>query len=242
MPGNTDYAVAQTSRPYIALLHHDDLYRQDLLEKWAAVMDRHPDVGFVFNPYGVFQSDHIYDHPFKDEKLDGHRFLEKHLFPTWGCPVRGTALIRREAFLAVGGMREEFGLLADIDLWMRLARSYAVGYVAEPVITVRHDRPDYYPGIYSGSAWSWQRQRFLYEIHGKNREEYFRGFRRKLEMIQYRVRVTLESLKWLGYAVVRKKPGMLAHAGEGTTCYELSVVGLIRSILKSIFPTQDSHT
>jgi len=231
MPGNTNYAVALTTRPYIALLHHDDLYRQDLLEKWCAVMDRHSDVGYVFNPYGVFESDHVYDHPFKDEKLDGRWFLEKHLLPRWGCPVRGTALIRREAFLSIGGMREEFGLLADIDLWMRLARHFAVGYVAEPVITVRHDRPDYYPGIYSGSDWSWKRQRFLYEIHGTNREEYFRGFRRSVEMIKFRLRVTFENLKWLGYAVVRRKPVMLKQSGEGSTRYELPVVKVVRTVL-----------
>lgn len=37
MPGNANFAVAQSGRPYIALLHHDDLYRKDLLEKWAGV-------------------------------------------------------------------------------------------------------------------------------------------------------------------------------------------------------------
>jgi GT2 family glycosyltransferase len=169
MPGNTNYAVSRTSRPFIALLHHDDLYRQDLLEKWASVMERHSDVSFVFNSYGVFESDFINDHPFKDEKLAGRWFLEKHLLPQWGCPVRGTALIRRDAFEIVGGMREEFGLLADIDLWMRLSQIKDVGYIAEPVIIVRQDRPKYYPDIYSCNSWSWKRQFFLYNLHGKNR-------------------------------------------------------------------------
>ncbi len=58
MPGNANFAVAQSDRPYIALLHHDDLYRKDLLEKWAGVLDRHADAAFVFNPYGVFESDY----------------------------------------------------------------------------------------------------------------------------------------------------------------------------------------
>ena len=35
MPGNANFSVAQSDRPYIALLHHDDLYREDLLEKWC---------------------------------------------------------------------------------------------------------------------------------------------------------------------------------------------------------------
>src|ERR1700693_4368630 len=31
MPGNANFAVARSDRPYVALLHHDDLYREDLL-------------------------------------------------------------------------------------------------------------------------------------------------------------------------------------------------------------------
>ena len=54
-------------------------------------------------------------------------------------------MIRKDAWLQSGGMRERFNLLADIDLWMRLAVSWNVGYVNEPVIIVRDQRPSYYP-------------------------------------------------------------------------------------------------
>lgn len=50
VPGNANFAVAQSGRLYIALLHHDDIYCKDLLEKWADVLDRHSDATFVFNP------------------------------------------------------------------------------------------------------------------------------------------------------------------------------------------------
>ena len=58
MPGNANFAVAHSDRPYIALLHHDDVYRNDLLEQWAGVLERYPDVSFVFNRYlrGTFES------------------------------------------------------------------------------------------------------------------------------------------------------------------------------------------
>jgi len=100
--------------------------------------------------------------------------LYQYLFTFWGCVVMGTALIRREAWGLVGGMREQFGLLADIDMWMRLAMRWSVGYVPEPDITVRHQRPSYYPDMYKGSSWSWQRQRFIYEIHASNRLDYLK--------------------------------------------------------------------
>jgi GT2 family glycosyltransferase len=121
MAGNANHAVAQTDRPYIALLHHDDLYRQDLLEKWASVLERNPDAAFVFNPYGVYESEFVYQEPMPGECIDGKWLLNHYLFARWGCVVRGTAMIRRSSWAQLGGMREQFGLLADIDLWMRLA-------------------------------------------------------------------------------------------------------------------------
>jgi GT2 family glycosyltransferase len=233
MPGNANFAVAHSTHPYIAMLHHDDIYRSDLLEKWAAVLDRHPDVGFVFNPYGVYQSDFIYDHPFKEEKLDGRWFLEKHLFPHWGCPVRGTAMVRRSCWDELGGMRTEFGLLADVDMWMRLARHWSVGYVPEPIITMRQERPDYYPDIYTGKDRFWERQRFLYEIHAMNRLEYYgnRSMAGKYKLWEYKVKLGIETCKWLCYAIVRKKSNMLLTSAEGATPYDPWPLRFFRRVL-----------
>jgi glycosyltransferase involved in cell wall biosynthesis len=236
MAGNSNFAAARTSRPWIALLHHDDLYRPDLLEKWGAVAARHPEVGFVFNPYVESASGFVHRLPIGGELLDGRRFLEERIFPRWGCPVRGTALIRRDAWDALGGMREEFGLLADVDLWMRLAARHPVGYVDEPVITVRQERPDYYPEIYSYGSWSWRRMRYLYEIHGRNRAEHYRGLRRAYELAKYRLRVTASTVKWLGYAVVRNRPEMVETAAEGACGYELFPAGWARGVARLLRP------
>ena len=240
MPGNANFAVAQSDRSYIALLHHDDLYRKDLLEKWAWVLDRNSDAVFVFNPYGVFESDFIYQEPMPGECIDGKWLMKKYLFARWGCLVRGTAMIRREAWEQVGGMREQFGLLADIDMWMRLAMRGPVGYVPEPVITVRHQRPGYYPDIYTGGAWSWRRQRFLYEIHASNRLDYLNlntpGGR--LQWWRFRLKLSYETTKWLIYAVVRKKPEMIMTSHESVTRYDLYPLRVLRGMLQRSFSSR----
>jgi glycosyltransferase involved in cell wall biosynthesis len=156
MPGNANFAVSQSNRKYIALLHHDDIYCENLLERWGFIIENNPDIGFVFNAYGTYESSKVYKEEILGQQIDGRSFLERFLFPRWGCPVRGTAMIRREAWIGVGGMSEQFGLLADIDLWMRLAMSWNVGYVPEPIIVVRYQRPDYYPVIYSDQEVSWK--------------------------------------------------------------------------------------
>ena len=236
MPGNANFAVAQSERPYIALLHHDDLYRKDLLEKWAGVLDRHPDAAFVFNPYGVFESDFIYEEPMSGEYIDGKWLLERYLFARWGCVVRGTAMIRREAWERVGGMREQFGLLADVDMWMRLAMRWPVGYLQDPVITVRHQRPSYYPDLYKGGTWSWRRQRLLYEIHALNRLDHLNlntaGGR--LRWWNFRLKLNFETIKWLGYAVVRKKPEMITDSHDSETSYDLWPLRVLRRMLQRI--------
>lgn len=233
MPGNANFAVAQSHRTYIALLHHDDLYRPDLLEKWVDVLERHPDVAFVFNPYGVYQSNFVYREAMPGECIDGRWLLAEYLLPRWGCVVRGTAMIRRMAWDEVGGMREQFGLLSDVDLWMRLAMRWPVGYVSEPVIAVRHQRPSYYPDIYTGKEWNWVRQRYLYEIHADNRLAYYdlSTTAGRLGWWGFRLKLSLETAKWLTYAIVRKKTGMLLSSNESVTQYDLWMLRLYRATL-----------
>lgn len=237
MPGNANFAVAQSDRPYIALLHHDDLYRKDLLEKWAGVLDRHAEATFVFNPYAAYGRDFIHLHPMPGESTAGSWMLEEYLFADWGCVVRGTAMIRRAAWEKVGGMRERFGMLADIDMWMRLSMLGCVGWVSEPLITFRHQRPSYYPEIYRADTWSWRRRRLLYEIHATNRLDYF-----KLNTIVGRLRwwgfrwtVSVETSKWLIYAVVRKRPEMIASSDESVTPYDLWPLRVLRWFIRLVF-------
>lgn len=221
MPGNANFAASHSRRPYLALLHHDDLYRRDLLERWQGVLQRHPDVGFVFNAYRDASGAYM-GHDFSAERLDGTWFLERRLLPRWGCPVRGTALIRRSAWEALGGMREQFGLLADVDLWMRLAARGPVGYVPEALITVRHERPAYYPAEYQAGGWSWRRQRHLYAIHAQNwLEHYARGSpRHRLARLEFRTRLSAETAKWLLYALLRKRWPMLEDERESVTPHD----------------------
>jgi glycosyltransferase involved in cell wall biosynthesis len=236
MPGNANFAVKQSGRPFIALLHHDDICRSDLLEQWAGVLERHPDVGFVFNAYATDESTTTFRESLPGERVDGPWFRERHLLKRWGCPVRGTAMIRRSAWDAVGGMRKEFSLLADIDLWMRLSRMSAVGYVAEPLLTIRHDRPDEYPATYSEKAWSWTRQRFLYAVHAAAHREGMdtRRLADRLKWMRFRARVSKETLMWLAYAVVRKNHGMLLSSMDGANDLEFRPVTFLRRVLARV--------
>ncbi len=224
MAGNANFAAAHARRPYLAILHHDDRYRSDLLERWAGVLERHPDVGFVFNNYADAETGAV-DRHLDAERVDGRAFLDGHLLARWGCPVRGTAMIRRSCWEAVGGMDEGFGSIADVDLWMRLAARWAVGYVDEPLITVRHERPLNYPAEYRAD-YPWERARRLYEIHAANIAAVYP--RSTLRRTAFHARVSLDVAKWLAYAVVRRRAEMLRAAPEGANAYEWRPVAWAR--------------
>lgn len=237
MAGNANFAVMNSTGAYIALLHHDDIYRHDLLEKWAEILDKYPTALFVFNSYGRFGQNEIDGEPMPGDLFDGRWLLEHYLFPRWGCLIRGTAMIRRAAWQKCGGMQEKFGLLADIDLWMRLSMLGGVGYVSEPIITVRHARPDYYPEIYQSREWSWPRLVYLYEIHAENRLSYYqlRNIGNSLRWFWFRVRLSLETLKWITYAIVRKKLEMLKNCKQSETKYELWPLIIYRKLAVFLF-------
>ena len=237
MANNANFAVKQCDRPYIALLHHDDLYRKDLLEKWSAVLEKNPDISFVFNLYDEPNVADNHEYPFTGENIDGRWFLEKILFAWWGCPVRGTAIIRRSYWESLGGMREQFGMLADVDMWMRLSRTSNVGYINEKLITPRTLRSDDYPDIYTGKRWHWQRHILLYEIHAINRLEYLdlNTVIGRLNWWRFRLKLSLDTTKWLIYAVIRKKPDMITTSGESITLYDLWPLHLLRNVLYLIY-------
>lgn len=230
MAGNSNYAVAQARAPFIALLHHDDLYSPRLLAAWLDVIERHPDMGFVSNAYAYHHSELLHDSKFP-ERSDGVRMLEDRLLPRWDCPFRGTALIRRSCWDELGGMRTRFGMLADVDLWMRLAARWSVGYVREPVVTVRHAWPEEYPSAYK--SWSWPRMRIAYDIHGINRLEHYgrNTLRDRLRYEVFRARVSANISFWLAYAVAKRRWDMLETSSEVDNEYELLLGKLLRRAL-----------
>lgn len=226
MAGNANFAVAKMENEYVALLHHDDLYRKDLLQQWQDRLNACPAAGFVFNQYANAETHEIYETPrprMPSGCINGEWLLRKHLLRRWGCVVRGTAMVRRQAWIDVGGMRTQYGLLADVDLWMRLARVGHVAYVPESLIAVGHARPSYYPDIYKGAHWSWERQRLLYAIHADNTRWLVSKKRASnLRWLGFRVRLSAETGKWLTYAIVRRKGDMLRACEESATVYDLA--------------------
>ena len=237
MAGNSNYAISCAKGKFIALLHHDDTLDRTLLEKWINVIKKSENIAFVFNDYNL-GNNIIYHRKMNyhfDEIMNGKIFLNNYLFKYWGCPVRGTTLIRKKYFDELGGMDEKFGMLADVDLWMRLSAKCDVGYVSEPLIQVRVERPANYPKDYT--EFSWTRLFILFDIHSANinKNNYPHYFQYLFKRFVLRNKISFEIIKWHLYGLLRNKKEILRSYPREGTKLELLYVKFIRSMIKFLF-------
>lgn len=233
MAGNANHAISKSTGNFIALLHHDDHVDSGLLEKWLNVIKKSENIAFVFNEYYI-ENNIIYHRKMNynfNEIMYGKEFLNNYLLKYWGCPVRGTALIRKNFFNEIGGMNDKFGMLADVDLWMRLSVKWDVGYVNEPLISVGVARPAGYPKDYIG--FSWYTIFLLFDIHSNNinRNNYPNVFQYFLKRFAFRNKVSLEIIKWHAYALIRKKYLIINSYSYNSNNYEIFYSRFVRKII-----------
>ncbi|MCX7900614.1 MAG: glycosyltransferase, partial [Methylocystis sp.] len=123
---------------YLLLLSADDYLLPGALERAVAVLDAHPEVGFVFGRAIEMTADgarSLSEPFFADDGnapeiaiLDGAEFIRlsgaSNLVPTPTVVVR-TALQKK-----VGGYRPELPHAGDMELWFRLAANGGVGVLS----------------------------------------------------------------------------------------------------------------
>ena len=231
MAGNSNYCINSVVSTFIALLHHDDILERTLFEQWLKVANKSQNISFVFNEYLVNK---LPNHKAEKKKfttiMKGEKFLKNYLLSGWGSPVRGTALIRKKYFSEINGMNENFGMLADVDLWMRLAARWDVGYVSEPLIEVRQERLENYPKDYT--EFSWKRLFLLFDIHSSNinKYNYPNYFQYIFKRFIFRNKVSFEILKWHIYALYKSKSRIINDYYNHQWKYEFFYVKFIRKI------------
>lgn len=203
MARHANFAVSLSRAPVVALLHHDDELSPELFEEWMAIMDAHPSVMFAFNRYVSMPDGQVFSESI-DRVIGGQDLLLGRLLAQWGSPVRGAACIRRSAWDDEAGMDPGFGMLADVDLWMRLCRRGDVGYAPTAHMKVYHEPVDDYPVEYS-TVGGWHRLHLLHRIHWANTNRLAVGERRAggLGRTRLLVRAMAEMVHYAAYRIWR---------------------------------------
>jgi GT2 family glycosyltransferase len=124
-------AAALASGEFLALLDHDDLLTPDALFEVATLLDRHPELDFIYSD---------------EDKLDENGEITSPFFkPSWSPElhlavnyVTHFAVYRKEIFHRVGGFRSDFDGSQDYDLSLRVTETTdRVGHIAKPIYTWR---------------------------------------------------------------------------------------------------------
>jgi hypothetical protein len=117
--------------PYVGILHDDDRWDPEFLDRRVDFLERHPECGFVFS--GNYEID-SQSRRTEDSKLvltegvyEPSEFVPKLLrHNIIGMP---TLLVRRAAYEAVGAAFDEGTTYFDYTMWLRLAFAFPVGYL-----------------------------------------------------------------------------------------------------------------
>ena len=119
---------------YLAQMDADDIAVRDRLEWQIEFMERHPEIGVVGGQMKLIDSAgrafYCVRYPVENEEIKSALLL--------CCPFgQNAVVIRKEAFLSVGGYRRPFDLAEDYDLWLRIAERWGLANLEAVVVKYR---------------------------------------------------------------------------------------------------------
>jgi len=134
---NTGIGVSHGT--YILFLDSDDLLMPQTLEKLAACLDEHPEVGLVHGSYNKVDACGR-DLGYRDtSNLTGPTYPE--ILLQWSVMMAvPTVMVRKSMLDTVGGFDETMEIAPDLDMWRRIARRTAFRALPETLAKIRtHD-------------------------------------------------------------------------------------------------------
>jgi glycosyltransferase involved in cell wall biosynthesis len=172
MVRNWNRCVRASSGDYVKLLMQDDLLAPGCVGRTIEVMEAHPHVGMVFSPRAVLLDDPndpdargwekrfgVLHAPFgqlaivNDGRVMFDRMRRDRFRGCWmGEPT--AVMIRRRALQGVGLFNTRLRQVTDLEMWLRIAFFYDVGFVPDPLVTIRvHSGSVSAVNGRSGAAW-----------------------------------------------------------------------------------------
>ena len=172
MPGNLNDVIQQATGDYVANLHDADIYHPQLLEKWAAALDRSPEAGLVFCRDSRWDNPRFVQHwsPEPAELTDGVEFFRQHYLGRVDSIIWGTVMVRKSIYDQLLPFDPQYKNWADVDMWMRACGCASIAYLPEQLITL-DENPTH------GGGFSFARMRRIQDMILSHIERLFDGNR-----------------------------------------------------------------
>lgn len=112
--GNSNAALALAEGEYVVMVDHDDILEVDALEQLVAVIEREPDVDFIYSDSDLTDHDNLYVYNPLYKPVWSQETLYSANYITHLSVIR-TSLLRQ-----IGGWRREYDGAQDWDLFLRI--------------------------------------------------------------------------------------------------------------------------
>lgn len=136
--------LIRSSGDYLAILEATDMCLPGRLEKQAAVLDNHPEIGAVFSHADISfdektqqeQQQRVFKEDVLARNRTRHEWL-RHFFYHGQALCHSSAMIRRHVLAEVGLYEVRLEELADLDLWVRICLKHGLFVLTEKLVRVR---------------------------------------------------------------------------------------------------------
>jgi glycosyltransferase involved in cell wall biosynthesis len=143
--GNANDGIALATGEVIGVFHADDVYFPEMVEREVGWLEEHPEAGAVFcsdvfvDGGGVKLGGLSLPPEVPGDRPLGYATILNALLTNTNSFLRcQTALVRASVYRDVGTYRDdEFKNSSDIEMWLRIARSYSIGVLEERLALYR---------------------------------------------------------------------------------------------------------
>jgi glycosyltransferase involved in cell wall biosynthesis len=128
---NSTRLIQTGGAPYVALLHDDDRWSPEFLERRVAFLEATPSCGLVFSSCDFIDDSGTVVHRFEvdlEEGLQDRRQFLRLLYLS-NVICMPTVLVPRRCYEAVGPEVNDSVTFYDYEMWLRLASRFDVGYL-----------------------------------------------------------------------------------------------------------------
>ncbi|MBN1920168.1 MAG: glycosyltransferase [Anaerolineae bacterium] len=142
LPANWNKSIELASGEYVTIFHQDDLMISGNLRRKVNLLDSHPEMGFVYSDIvtidksGEITGGHYIPQPESDLVMPGCRVFE--MVAATGNPIAcPSVIVRASCYEQLGAFDTRYPFATDLEMWLRIAGHYSVGYISKPLIAHR---------------------------------------------------------------------------------------------------------
>ena len=211
-------AIRCSQGQYLAFVDADDLWMPEKLEKQINLLLRTPHAGLVFCDVIFFDEDGRLYQAYKDRKPPINNFFRNLLSLNFQLNVE-TVIVRKACLDSLEEWFDpRFCMIEDHDLFSRVAYSWAVAYVDEPLAKGRIHRDS----LSHSRPHLWPKERELMLSKFKTIYPYFEvNYQSEIEQLQYVIQREYAMLDWQNgnriefrkrlAPYLRSHPGLIKH-------------------------------